>query len=317
MRLVGFTDNLSVNSVIKTRSTPPGLSLPRVAAGFVAGSPLLRRGKLLWEKNKTDANLISSKWDKLLTGAYLVLSDFAQGVFPPCFPDRQQAHLNEINTRFTTPGRVLEGFEHGEMIKPFWGNPSLEKYLNNFLRLVKALDTARVHPPSKLLELGGGSGWTAEFLAQMGFHVVSTTISPLDVALIDKRAEALKVKGLPPNLTAKVSTMEMVADHVREHSPFDAVFVFEALHHAYAWREAVESCFSCLKPGGWFLLCNEPNLLHTAIAYRVARLTATHEVGFRRSELQQQLRKTGFRKVISVGKRPHLFYQPHWFLAQK
>jgi 2-polyprenyl-3-methyl-5-hydroxy-6-metoxy-1,4-benzoquinol methylase len=272
---------------------------------------------MLWEQNQKDRNLSFSKWDKLRIGAYLVLSDYAQGVFPPTFPDREQAHLNEINTRFTTPGTVLDELERGEMIKPFWANPHLEKYLQNFLRLVRAFDAVNIHPPAKILELGGGAGWTAEFLAQMGFHVVSTTISPFDVALTQKRAAALKIKGLPAKLEALVATMEKVADQVKEQSPFDAVFVFEALHHAFDWRESIDSCFSCLRKGGWFLLCNEPNFLHTAISYRVARLTTTHEVGFRKSELIRQLRKTGFQKVISLGKKPHLLFRPHWLLAQK
>ena len=295
---------------------PAPVTLLRTAAGFLAESPLLRRGKTLWGENQKNPILPFSKWDKVLIGAHLILSDYSRGVFPPSFADRGQAHLNEVNARFA-PGRVLEEFDHAEMAKPFWSNPALETYLTNFLRLMRALDAAGVRPPSKLLELGGGAGWTAEFLAQMGFQLVSTTISPEDVALTLRRAEALKVKGLRVSLEALVSTMETVADRVRGQSPFDAVFVFEALHHAFDWREAIGSCFCCLKSGGWLLICNEPNVLHTAIAYRVARLTTTHEVGFHKSDLLRELKKAGFQKVISLGQRPHLFFHPHWFLAQK
>jgi SAM-dependent methyltransferase len=51
---------------------------------------------------------------------------------------------------------------------------------------------------------------------------------------------------------------------------FDGVFVFEALHHAFDWRQAIQASFHCLKEGGWLVLANEPNLLHTYISYRVA-----------------------------------------------
>jgi ubiquinone/menaquinone biosynthesis C-methylase UbiE len=55
--------------------------------------------------------------------------------------------------------------------------------------------------------------------------------------------------------------MEEVCAATEHLGPFDAVFVYEALHHAYDWRKACAEAYRCLKPGGWFLLCNEPNLL--------------------------------------------------------
>jgi len=98
---------------------------------------------------------------------------------------------------------------------------------------------------------------------------------------------------------------------------FDAVFVFEALHHAFDWRETIESAAKCLRPGGWLLICNEPNLLHTCISYRVAKLTNTHEIGFSKGDLVTALQKTGFRKIISTGPKLHWWTRPHWLLAQK
>jgi cyclopropane fatty-acyl-phospholipid synthase-like methyltransferase len=176
---------------------------------------------------------------------------------------------------------------------------------------------AGIRPPAKLLELGGGAGWTAEFLAQFGFDVVSSTLSPHDASITRKRAETLRAKGFGPMLEAVVAPMETIAESVKAQRPFDAVFVFEALHHAFDWRSTVASSYECLSPGGWLLICNEPNFLHTAVSYRVAVLTNTHEVGFRKSDLLQHLKKTGFRRVISTGKRPHLYFRPHWLLAQK
>ena len=179
------------------------------------------------------------------------------------------------------------------------------------------LEEAGIAPPSKLLELGGGTGWTAEFLCQMGFDVLSTTLSPTDVEMANKRLESLRVRGLQVRLRFQVCPMETVADHVKGQSPFDAVFVYEALHHAFDWRAAVTSAFECLRPGGWLLICGEPNLLHTAVSYRVAKLASTHEIGFRKRELVAHLRQTGFRKLLSRGKRPGLLFRPHWLMAQR
>lgn len=290
--------------------------LPKVA-GAIARSAILRKGKELWERNQKDRNMPLNKWEKVWTGAYLIASDYASGIFPPKFHDRNEAHQNEINTRFTTPGTVLEELDRAEMKKPFWSNPYLELYVQEFLKLVRAFETANVRPPAKILELGGGAGWTAEFLVQFGYSVVSSTISPYDTALTAKRADALRLKGLPANLQAITCPMESISEHVKEHCPFDAVFVVEALHHAFNWRETINSVSRCVRPGGWFLVCHEPNVLHTGISYRVARLTNTHEVGFLKSDLISQLKQAGFKHIISLGKRPHLFYRPHWLLAQK
>jgi cyclopropane fatty-acyl-phospholipid synthase-like methyltransferase len=258
-----------------------------------------------------------SKWQKLQAGGYLVLQDYANGLFPPTFNDQQQAYLNEINAAFHLPGTNLQELDRGEMAKPFWFGRSLTNYMRSFLKLAGALEQAGLRPPAKLLELGGGFGWTAEFLAQLGFRVVSTTISPRAVEVAHKRAEALRVKDLHAELQFIACPMESVADSVKEHCPFDAVFVFEALHHAFDWRAAITSSFACLRPGGWLMLCDEPNVLHTAISYRVSRLSNTHEIGFSKGELVRHLKHTGFGNIVSLGKRPHLFVRAHWLVAQK
>jgi len=289
----------------------------RRASAFLAESPLLRRGQRQWKENEKNRDLPLSKSDKLLTGAYLILRDYGAGVFPPQFSDQNQTHLNEINTRFTTPGLTQEQVDRAHVAKPFWFGPPVHNYFRGFLKLVENLELARVRPPARLLELGGGAGWTAEFLAQFGFPVVSTTLSPYDASITRKRAEALHTRGLDSVLESVVAPMESIDAHVKQHCPFNAVFVFEALHHAFDWRSTIASAYDCLSPGGWLLICNEPNFLHTAIAYRVAILTNTHEVGFRKSQLLQHLKKTGFRTVISTGKQPHFFFRPLWLLAQK
>ncbi len=55
----------------------------------LAESPLLARGKALWEKNQQDPNLPLSRLDNLRVGARLILKDYSQGLFPPTFTDRQ------------------------------------------------------------------------------------------------------------------------------------------------------------------------------------------------------------------------------------
>jgi cyclopropane fatty-acyl-phospholipid synthase-like methyltransferase len=252
-----------------------------------------------------------------MVGSYVILEDFANGVFPPKFDDQQQAYENEIAYGTALPGLTQESMELSEMTKPYWFGPAAHRYLQGFLKLVSLLEDAPLTPPAKLLELGGGSGWTAEMLATMGFRVTSTTLSPRECAIGKRRIAALRAKGLTAELDFLACPMESVAAHVADLCPFDGVFVFEALHHAFDWRATLNSSFSCLRPGGWLIICNEPNVLHTAISYRVAKLAKTHEVGFAKSALIKQLRATGFRKIVSAGRRPDLYVQPHWLMAQR
>ena len=286
-------------------------------AGFLARSPILRRGRALWEKNSAQWNMPLSKPDKLWIGAYLILRDYASGEFPPKFEDQQQAYQNEINYRQSIPGMTAEEVGRNELTKPFWFGQSLERYFQGFLQITRAFQTAGITPPARLLEIGGGSGWAAEFLTRLGFKVVCTTISPHDVETGQSRRKGLEAAGVSSDIQFLAAPMESVADHVKDLCPFDAVYVFEALHHAFDWRATVGSSFKCLRPGGWLLIANEPNVLHTAVSYRVAKLSNTHEIGFSKKQLVNHLRKVGFRRVLSLGRKPHLLFRPHWLLAQK
>jgi protein-L-isoaspartate O-methyltransferase len=299
------------------RAAPPKAhGLLRYGAGLLARTPLFWHSKALWQQNLGNRSLQLSKWAKISVGSYLILKDYSEGNFPPKF-GQQQCHSQEINYRSLAPGATPEEVGLAEMVKPFWFGPHLRGYFENFIKLTDAFAAAGITPPAKILELGGGAGWAAEFLSQLGFRVISTTISPDDVTSGWKRVEALRIKGLPGEMTFIATPMESVASQVKAHCPVDAVFVFAALHHAFDWKAAITSAFSCIAPGGWLLICQEPNVLHVATSYRVARLTQTHEIGFAKGQLVKHLRQTGFRRVVSRGKRLHFFWYPHWLLAQK
>ncbi len=291
-------------------------SVVQKAAGALAGSPLLRRGKTLFAENSRNWNLPLSKFDKLWAGAWLILEDYSKGIFPPQFLDQQKAYQAEKDYRFSIPGMTAQQVAHNSMAKPFWPGRLGRVYLAHFSKLTACLERAGMNPPAKILELGCGCGWMAECLAVMGYDVVGTTIAEEDIADANRRVRSLEAKGFSPALQFLAAPMESVHTAVARES-FDAVFVYEALHHAFDWRETLRSSFACLKPGGWLLICSEPNVLHTFVLYRVAKLSNTHEIGFSKGELVAELRKTGFREIISTGARPHCWFRPHWLLAQK
>ena len=298
--------------------TPPmRMSLMQRAAGLLAESFLLKKGKLKWAENERDWQLPLSQLEKLLTGGYIILKDYSTGRFPPTFPDQQKAYENEIEIRNTLPGLNAAEVKDANMRKPFWPNKLMAMYLRSLVKLYEHLRQLEIAPPAKILELGCGSGWTSEYLAHLGYDVVGTTISPYEVEDGMLRVAGMRAKHLKPSLDYLVSPMENVFETTSDRAPFDAAFVFEALHHAHDWQKACQAVYQVLRPGGWFLLCKEPNVLHTFIAYRAARLANTHEIGFRKQEVVRALRAVGFDDVRMLEGRIGFGFRPFWLAARR
>ena len=111
--------------------------------------------------------------------------------------------------------------------------------------------------------------------------------------------------------------MENVYTATKEDGPFDVAFVYEALHHAYDWQIACKQVYDSLKPGGWFLLCNEPNLIHTAVAYRHSQMAHSPEIGFTKRRLLRGLKNCGFRNPKFLANRVSLYVRPIWLAVQR
>ena len=111
--------------------------------------------------------------------------------------------------------------------------------------------------------------------------------------------------------------MEYVDEAIPEKSAFDAVFVYEALHHAHDWKKSIHAFSACLKPGGWCFIFNEPNLLHTFVSYRVASLSNTHEIGIHPSALKQECKNAGMQDIRTLKNRWHNYTKPIWIAARK
>jgi hypothetical protein len=95
------------------------------------------------------------------------------------------------------------------------------------------------------------------------------------------------------------------------------VFVFEALHHAFDWRKAIRASYNCLKPGGWLILAQEPNVVHTFVSYRVSKLANTHEIGMSRKALLQELRLCGFSETLVFQPKINDLLSHHWMAGRR
>jgi SAM-dependent methyltransferase len=288
----------------------------RKLAGSVARSPIFARGRVLYTQNRADCDLPLNSLRKLQIGLFLILEDYSKGIFPPRFEDRAAAYAAEVAYRESI-GLTAAQASEAEMRKPFWNAFCIERYLGHYAHLVQSLELVGLRAPARLLELGCGTGWMAEWLAIGGYEVTGTSISPDDIADARKRIASVQAKGLQRSLRFEVAPMESVADQLGPRNHYAGVFVYEALHHAFDWRKALDSGRDCLQPGGWLLICNEPNLIHTYSSYRLARLTNTHEIGFSRGELIGHLRQNGFADVRYLSSPFHFGIKAHWICARK
>lgn len=301
---------------METTETRPS-SWTRRVAGWLAGGPLTAPGRRLMEANFQDYHLPMGKMAKVLAGTWLILRDHADGLFPPTFEDQQKAYLGEIQYFASIPGAARERMIADHVVKPFWNGDSFGRYSADLARLMRILEELGVPGDGRLLELGCGCGWMAEFLAIRGHDVTGTTIAPDDVGIGLKRVAALVARGLPPRLRFREAPMETVDEAVRDLGLFDATYVFEALHHAFDWRRTIQSASRTLRPGGWLVLANEPNLAHTFVSYRVGRLTNTHEIGMSGPELRAEMRASGLGDIRVFQPRWDNRVTAHWLAARK
>lgn len=279
----------------------------------------MSHGRRLIRCNEENYLLPLTKWEKLSAGIYIILRDFWSGLFPPTFADQQAAYEAEMNFYSSMVGLERQAAIDAHIVKPFWTAHHFGFYSGQFTKLVRVFESVGLKPGMKMLELGCGSGWTAEFLAIMGYEMVATSIGPDEVAIGQKRVGAVKARGIEDEnrLCFRQTPMESVDQVVGDKIPFDCVFVFEALHHAYDWKQTIHTAHRCLKPGGWFILADEPNLPHTFISYRIGRLTNTHEIGMSRRELKAEMAKAGFTGIRVFHPRMDNGFTHLWIGGQK
>jgi 2-polyprenyl-3-methyl-5-hydroxy-6-metoxy-1,4-benzoquinol methylase len=99
-----------------------------------------------------------------------------------------------------------------------------------------------LHPGSRVIDVGCGSGRTSLFLAEAGYNVLGYDLVPVNVELARVRAERWRSP-------ARFEVVDMERLPAGERA--DAVLLLDALHHSDHQRRTLESIAGRLVPGGW------------------------------------------------------------------
>lgn len=139
----------------------------------------------------------------------------------------------------------------------------------------------------RVLDLGCGPGWTSVFLAARGLQVTAADLSPDMLQIAGENAKRHGVE-----LELREADMQAGFDLGAD---FDAVLIFDALHHCQDEVAVLRHCYDALRPGGAILLV-EPDWFHEygRSARHDRQVFGTTERGMGWSRMTAALKKAGF-----------------------
>ncbi|MDQ2980830.1 MAG: class I SAM-dependent methyltransferase [Actinomycetota bacterium] len=171
--------------------------------------------------------------------------------------------------------------------KPFGHEPRMtSRLIIDFGYVVQLLG---LHPGMTLCELGCGSGWMSRFAARQGVYAEGWDISQQMIEIARDLAEA---EGVADEAQFHVGDMETLDLERR----FDAVLIYDALHHSPRADLVFAAARRALKPGGRILLA-EPNWKHRFQGRPASEEYGVTELGYSPRQLKRLLRDAGFTKI--------------------
>lgn len=191
--------------------------------------------------------------------------------------------------------RLGQTFVFRKPFGPEWDSHNWVKWAT----MAEILHRLELPAGSSVLDVGCGPGWTTLFLAEAGFVPTGIDIAPTFV----EQARAWATRW---NSAASFEVRDM--DSFSFPQEFDAVIVFDALHHSTRQSQVVQNVADSLRRGGWVLF-GEPSWLHNVspTARRVRGETGWIERGVTIRQLKSDCRAAGlgsFRRFFE-GTRPY------------
>lgn len=172
--------------------------------------------------------------------------------------------------------------------KPFRGanNRESARLLRDLAAIIELLN---LPDGAHVLDIGCGPGWTSTFLARQGYTVYGFDLAPDMIKIAEQRAVR---EGVSTHCEFAVADSEQF-EFDRE---FDAVLVYDTLHHTQNEQAVLANCYRHLRIGGKILIA-EPGWLHGRRARNVTEELGVTERGFSPRELRSTLARAGFKQV--------------------
>ena len=130
----------------------------------------------------------------------------------------------------------------------------------NNLAQIAAILSVLPPPPTRLLDLGCGAGWTSRFFAKAGYEVVGIDICPDMIICANQNREKEELDNLQ-FLVRDYEELEFAGE-------FDCAVFYDSLHHAVDEELAIRKTFQALKPGG-VCVTSEPGEGHHETAHAI------------------------------------------------
>jgi len=197
-----------------------------------------------------------------------------------------------------------------EVIKPFGDPQGLSGDL--LIAAGTMIKLLNLPPGAAVLDLGCGCGWTSNLLARCGFHVTGVDVNAASLAIGQRNADAagLAVKFI--NADMQTFTLDQC---------FDAVVIFDSLHHCLREQSVLSNVERMLIPGGKIVLCEQSypdeekaGLLTHDDAIQTMRRHGTLEKGLGTKYLVSALLGCGFDAITVFTSQGH--YR-RWHIARK
>jgi SAM-dependent methyltransferase len=181
------------------------------------------------------------------------------------------------------------------LYKP-WNESRAYRYFLDFGQILQLLPP----PTARVLDLGVGPGWTSIFLARCGYTVLGLDISP---DMVQIAAE---------NATAELSVSFLCHDYEADlpAEDYDAVVVYDALHHSADEQAVIRNAYKALRKGGIFITA-EPGVGHSRQPGSVEAAkrfgTTEKDMEFERQlPLMQKVGFTAVRQYLRLSELPML-----------
>jgi 2-polyprenyl-3-methyl-5-hydroxy-6-metoxy-1,4-benzoquinol methylase len=193
----------------------------------------------------------------------------------------KQNEIDYINRVAEVENVTVEQFNDYLIRKPY-SDARCGDYLMDIAQVMKLIPA----PPSRLLDVGVGSGWTSELFARRGYDVVGLDISPDMIRLANARTR--------PNLSFRV------CDYEKDTIPtgFHVAVIYDSLHHSENTFAVLHNIFNALVDGG-VLITVEPGVGHsqTADSIEVMRKYGTTEKDMPASLQRELMKRAGFGQI--------------------